>query len=61
MTLEELGAYLASLGCTDAMNLDGGGSATLWAGGAIRNQPSDGSERPIANALAIVRQAGRAP
>ncbi len=61
MTLEELGAFLASLGCTDAMNLDGGGSATLWAGGAIRNQPSDGSERPIANALAIVRQAGRAP
>jgi hypothetical protein len=61
MTLEELGAYLASLGCTDAMNLDGGGSATLWAGGAIRNQPSDGSERPIANALAIVRQAGRSP
>jgi hypothetical protein len=61
MTLEELGAYLASLGCTEAMNLDGGGSATLWAGGAIRNQPSDGSERPIANALAIVRKPGRAP
>jgi hypothetical protein len=61
MTLEEFGAYLASLGCTDAMNLDGGGSATLWAGGEVRNHPSDGGERPIANALAIVRQAGRAP
>lgn len=55
MTLEELGAYLAALGCTEAMNLDGGGSATLWAAGAVRNRPSDGVERPIANALAVVR------
>ena len=55
MTLEELAAYLAALGCTDAMNLDGGGSATLWAAGSVRNRPSDGRERPIANALAVVR------
>lgn len=61
MTLEELGAYLAALGCTDAMNLDGGGSATLWAGGAVRNRPSDGVERPIANALAIVRRTAATP
>jgi len=55
MTLEELGKHLAAIGCSEAMNLDGGGSATLWADGRIRNHPSDGSERPIANALVVVR------
>jgi large repetitive protein len=56
MTLEELAGYLVRLGCTDAMNLDGGGSATLWADGRVLNQPSDGQERPIANALVLVRR-----
>lgn len=55
MTLDELAAYMAGLGCTDALNLDGGGSATLWAGGKLRNSPCDGQERPIANALVVVR------
>lgn len=55
MTLAELGATLLRLGCTDAMNLDGGGSATLWADGRVRNSPCDGQERPIANALVVVR------
>ena len=56
MTLEELGAYMAQMGCTDAMNLDGGGSATFWFNGKIRNSPCDGHERPIANALVIARK-----
>jgi exopolysaccharide biosynthesis protein len=56
MTLEELGGYMANLGCEQAMNLDGGGSATFWCKGSIRNSPCDGRERPIANALAIVRR-----
>ena len=56
MTLEELGAYMAQMGCTDAMNLDGGGSATFWFNGKIRNSPCDGRERPIANALVIARK-----
>ena len=55
MTLEELAKTLAGLGCAEAMNLDGGGSATLWAEGKIRNSPCDGRERPIANALVVVR------
>jgi hypothetical protein len=45
MTLAELAAYLAKLGCEEAMNLDGGGSATLWFAGAVRNRPCDGYER----------------
>lgn len=55
MTLEELGDYLARLGCTEAMNLDGGGSATLWYDGRVRNDPCDGRERPIANGLVVLR------
>lgn len=56
MTLEELGATMARWGCEEAMNLDGGGSATFWAGGRIVNSPCDGSERPIANSVVLVRR-----
>jgi exopolysaccharide biosynthesis protein len=56
MTLQELGYQLQKLGCTDAMNLDGGGSAMLWANGRIQSSPSEGSEREIANALVVVRK-----
>jgi exopolysaccharide biosynthesis protein len=55
MTLRELSGYLLELGCTDAMNLDGGGSATLWYAGRVRNQPCDGTERPVANSVVIVK------
>jgi hypothetical protein len=57
MKLEELGDYMVkTLGCTEAMNLDGGGSAMLWANGHIANSPCDGGERSIANALIVVRK-----
>ncbi len=56
MTLDELAAEMAKLGCTDATSFDGGGSAALWYGGEIRSSPSEGHERIIANALAIVRR-----
>ncbi len=56
MTLNELGQFLITLGCTDAMNLDGGGSATLWFEGKVRNNPCDGRERPIANSLVVVHK-----
>jgi hypothetical protein len=56
MTLDELSAYLAKLGCDEAMNLDGGGSATLWCTGSVRNSPCDGQERAIANSLIVVRR-----
>lgn len=54
MTLDELEKYLIGLDCLEALNLDGGGSATLWAGGSVRNHPCDGYERPIANAIVVV-------
>ena len=53
MTLSELAAFMVELGCTEAMNFDGGGSATLWFDGKVRNRPCDGYERPIANALVL--------
>jgi len=56
MTLDDLAAYLIKLGCEEAMNLDGGGSATLWCAGKIRNKPCDGRERAIANSLMVLRK-----
>lgn len=56
MSFPELAAYMSKLGCTDAMNLDGGGSATLWAYGNVMNSPSEGRERPAANGLVVVRK-----
>lgn len=56
MTFPELASYLVKLGCEQAMNFDGGGSTTLWALGTVRNSPSEGDERPSANALVVVRK-----
>jgi hypothetical protein len=54
MSLPELATYMAKLGCDHAMNLDGGGSATFWILGSVINSPSEGQERPSANALVLV-------
>ena len=56
MTLNELAAFLVELGCREAMNLDGGGSATLWFDGKVRNRPCEGGERPVANALVVLKK-----
>jgi hypothetical protein len=56
MTLDELAKFLVDLGCEEAMNFDGGGSATLWFDGQVRNSPCDRMEREIANCLVIVRK-----
>ena len=39
LTLGELADVLVDLGAREAMNLDGGGSTTLIAGGRLRNRP----------------------
>lgn len=59
MTLDELSGFLLKLGCQEAVSLDGGGSATLWYDGKVRNNPCDGYERAIANALVVVKRAGK--
>jgi len=61
MNLNELAAYLIELGCQEAMNLDGGGSATLWYDGKVRNHPCDGYEREVANSLIVSRRSVGTP
>ena len=56
MSLDELARALVKLGCEQALNLDGGGSATLWFEGKTRNFLCDGYERPVANALVVVEK-----
>ncbi|WP_217913467.1 phosphodiester glycosidase family protein [Miltoncostaea marina] len=57
LTLGELAALMAALGAREAINLDGGGSAALVAGGRLRNTPRGGwlaeipGGRPIVTAL----------
>lgn len=59
MTLPELAAALARLGVTDALNLDGGGSASLVYRGRLRNRPREqhGADllkgRPIVTAIVL--------
>jgi hypothetical protein len=61
MTLREIAEAMRALGADDAINLDGGGSTTMVIANAagvpsVVNKPSDpGGERPVGNALAIVR------
>jgi len=58
MTLNELARYMIRLGCREAMNFDGGGSAMMWVGDGVVNSPSEGEERPIANGLILLRKEG---
>ena len=46
---------MRSLGARDAVNLDGGGSATMVIRGRVVNSPSDDEgERPVADSLEVV-------
>jgi len=55
LTLGEVADELKKLGCSDAMNLDGGGSTTLVVGGKAINVPAAGAiERHVSSMLAIV-------
>ncbi len=56
MSFTELANYFIKLGCTTAVNLDGGGSASMWLFGHTVSSPSEGRERPIANGVVIVKK-----
>jgi hypothetical protein len=45
MTMTEAADLMIGLGATEAINLDGGGSTTFVAGGAVINRPSDRAVR----------------
>jgi exopolysaccharide biosynthesis protein len=57
MTFPELAALMVRLGCKEAMNLDGGGSTTMWLNGKVINHPSEkGVLRHVANTLVLVQK-----
>jgi exopolysaccharide biosynthesis protein len=60
MTLAELAEAARALGLWEAMNLDGGGSATMVVGRRLVNVPSDSvGERTVGNAIVVTRRERR--
>jgi len=54
MTLSEFAQVFEDLGCTDAYNLDGGGSSTMYFMGKVVNNPlGKGHERGVSDILYI--------
>jgi exopolysaccharide biosynthesis protein len=57
MSLAELASLMQTLGVTQGLNLDGGGSTTLVVRGQVVNHPSDSTgERRVGNALLITKR-----
>ena len=60
MTLVELRALAHRLGLVNALNLDGGGSTTMWVKGEVVNKPSDPTgPRKVSDALLVHRVTGK--
>lgn len=54
MTCQSVATMLKNdFGAYNAISFDSGGSSDFYLNGAIRNYPSDGSERPVANGIAV--------
>jgi exopolysaccharide biosynthesis protein len=56
MTLSELGYLMKSLGCVNAINLDGGGSTVMYVNGQIVNRPAQPGGIALSNALVIAKK-----
>lgn len=54
MTPLEFAQLFQSLGAVSALNLDGGGSTTMWVEGRIVNRPSGTTERPVGSSLLVL-------
>lgn len=59
MTPWEFADLFKRLGATDALNLDGGGSTTMYLRGEVVNRPSGGHERAVGSALLVLTHADR--
>lgn len=55
MTLTELANFMKSIGCCNAMNLDGGGSTVLYVDGKVANHPQVQGGIALSNALTLNR------
>ena len=56
MTLYELANFMKSLGCINAINLDGGGSTVMYVDGMIVNNPQQIGGIALSNALVVARK-----
>lgn len=54
-TAHQLVSLLQSLRVVTALDLDGGNSTTLYAGGHVLNHPSHGTQRPVSTGLLVVQ------
>ena len=67
LTIVQLANLMVDMGCVDAINLDGGGSSTLWVSGKVINQTIGDedwglglwTQRPIATAIVFKSRHGR--
>lgn len=55
LTLNELANFMRSIGCYNAMNLDGGGSTVLYVNGHVVNHPQVQGGIALSNALTLNR------
>ena len=55
MTLKELGKFMHSIGCLNAINLDGGGSTVLYVNGKVVNKPQVKGGIPLSNAIVFCK------
>lgn len=55
MTLMELANFMKSIGCYNAMNLDGGGSTVMYVNGKIANNPTNAGGIALSNAITLNR------
>ncbi len=53
LTLKELAWFMKSIGCINAMNLDGGGSTVMYVKGRVVNMPKVKGGIALSNALTI--------
>lgn len=53
MTLMELANFMKQVGCTNAMNLDGGGSTVMYVNGKVVNNPHQKGGIPLSNAIIL--------
>ncbi|MBR1424675.1 phosphodiester glycosidase family protein [bacterium] len=56
LTLVELANFMRSLGCVNAINLDGGGSTVMYVNGQIVNRPQQIGGIALSNALVIAKK-----
>jgi hypothetical protein len=56
LTLKELATLMKSLGCINAINLDGGGSTVMYVNGQIVNHPQQTGGIALSNALVIAKK-----